>query len=913
MAITALPEATVQLMGSSQVLTTPTSLVKELVDNALDAKATNIDIIISQNTLDKIEVRDNGRGISPEDLDALGRRGHTSKLRSFEELRFLGGSSLGFRGESLASAVQLGDVSVITRTDGEAVATTARLKPSGGIDQQRHCSHPVGTTISITNFLSKLPVRKQTTLKDVAKTHAKIKELIQAYALARCHIKFSLKVAKSGKGNWSFMPRPNDGIREIFSMVFGRDAALQCLEKSVSTSEGEDTVVSGVEAGKMSNSSKRSGFVIEAFLPKPDADPTKLGNGKFLSIDGRPVSHEKGTMKKIMTMFKKYLRSTLEEKLSVFSLRLNIRCPVACYDPNVEPAKDDVIFENEHIVLELVENIFKDVYGEPKPMSPAKLQSLGKKLDDFEILLARNPSVPAATNESTNSTQQEAFTVHQVSDSIPVQKSLVQENPHLETLKSSEEATITRGRKWSFDMSRDYTEVVENHGRNKRPSAINTIQRESPNSSDPSSSLNPWIIAKINASNQDKRYQEDVSPFREDFAPRFRPAAQTRGLSRYEDFSDPENSLNRHQDAAMKSGPPISNLDDPILVHPAFEPQPIRNMRPSLYDAVEDESLLPGNTGPPSRAPVNNFTLARSMIESALLSPPASSGPKAAHQRRRGPTRPFVSPLTSATERTAIQDSLVQTRLAIPKLPPQAHNTVEKSTDPEANLELAWAMEFEARKEEATRRRRSELQASNDDHPFPLIPLTNAQTHFSSSPHKNRYKAALTALSAQPPTQTPRQAQPLFKAAFKTSLPDGDPRGYLMRRQNSLLQRSDGSTGVDGPRIKRMKSSRLPLESILAEVQNHRLVQTIAVNRKVIRSVGERLSGIDGYVKRGILDVGLEVKDNEVGELEERLRRVVRKWADSMSGREVHPEFEKVMELEFDLSNMFRRKKMNVA
>src|SRR5882757_6662139 len=109
MAITALPEGTVHLLGSAQVLTTPTSLIKELIDNSLDAKATSVDIFLSPNTLDKLEVRDNGHGIPQEDLDALGRRGHTSKLRSFDELKSIGGVSLGFRGEALASAVQLGE------------------------------------------------------------------------------------------------------------------------------------------------------------------------------------------------------------------------------------------------------------------------------------------------------------------------------------------------------------------------------------------------------------------------------------------------------------------------------------------------------------------------------------------------------------------------------------------------------------------------------------------------------------------------------------------------------------------------------------------------------------------------------------------------------------------------------------
>jgi DNA mismatch repair ATPase MutL len=91
MAITALPQATIHLLGSAQVLTTPSSLVKELIDNALDAKATSIDILIAKNTLDKLEVRDNGHGISSEDFNSLGKRGYLGlQRRSFGQCCSIG-------------------------------------------------------------------------------------------------------------------------------------------------------------------------------------------------------------------------------------------------------------------------------------------------------------------------------------------------------------------------------------------------------------------------------------------------------------------------------------------------------------------------------------------------------------------------------------------------------------------------------------------------------------------------------------------------------------------------------------------------------------------------------------------------------------------------------------------------------
>ncbi|KJR88454.1 DNA mismatch repair protein mutl [Sporothrix schenckii 1099-18] len=134
MSIKALPADACRLLGSTSVIATSISLVKELLDNAIDAGATAIDVIVSPNTVDKIEVRDNGHGISTADFDALGRRGHTSKLRQFDDLMTVGGTSLGFRGEGLASANTLGFVAITTRTAEEAIASKFRLVPNiGGI------------------------------------------------------------------------------------------------------------------------------------------------------------------------------------------------------------------------------------------------------------------------------------------------------------------------------------------------------------------------------------------------------------------------------------------------------------------------------------------------------------------------------------------------------------------------------------------------------------------------------------------------------------------------------------------------------------------------------------------------------------------------------------------------------------
>jgi DNA mismatch repair ATPase MutL len=136
MPIVPLPDSTVRAIGSSLVLNDACSVVKELVDNALDAIATSVTVEISLDALDIIQVKDNGQGIGVEDRQLVCKRGCTSKIRTFEDLDKLGGSFLGFRGEALASVAELSEaVALTTRVDGEVVGTTLKFGRDGSLQK----------------------------------------------------------------------------------------------------------------------------------------------------------------------------------------------------------------------------------------------------------------------------------------------------------------------------------------------------------------------------------------------------------------------------------------------------------------------------------------------------------------------------------------------------------------------------------------------------------------------------------------------------------------------------------------------------------------------------------------------------------------------------------------------------------
>ena len=134
MPITALPPNAVQAIGSSQALSDSASVVKELLDNAIDGGANKISIELSANTLDDIRLKDNGHGIAPDDRTMICKKYCTSKIRSYHDLENVGGRSLGFRGEALASAAELsGSLIITTRIEGEGTAVELKFDRKGQI------------------------------------------------------------------------------------------------------------------------------------------------------------------------------------------------------------------------------------------------------------------------------------------------------------------------------------------------------------------------------------------------------------------------------------------------------------------------------------------------------------------------------------------------------------------------------------------------------------------------------------------------------------------------------------------------------------------------------------------------------------------------------------------------------------
>jgi len=375
MAILPLPEDTVRKLGATLAISNPVQLVKELVENAFDAGATSVGVFVSSDTVSRIEVRDNGSGISPSDYHAIGRPGHTSKLRSLEDLADVGPKSFGFRGIAAASINAVANVMIATRTAKEPVASTLRLLRDGGVEEIGKKAAPVGTTVCVTKLFSNFPVRLPIVQRDSPKALSQIKQLLQSYAFVMPQTRLFFRTVESDQPILSYSPKAGTDVEEVVAQLLGGDVATRCCFETFSNTP-QVTVTLNTRQTAVRN--PVLGF--QGCLPAPGADPGKLRHAAFIAVDSRPISSARGIGNKLASLFRKRFScsvSGLEPSVALKDVffQVNILCSPRSYDVNIEPAKNDVIFSDEEQVLEQFEGFLVSLYPPRTELASARNQS----------------------------------------------------------------------------------------------------------------------------------------------------------------------------------------------------------------------------------------------------------------------------------------------------------------------------------------------------------------------------------------------------------------------------------------------------------------------------------------------------------------------------------------------------------
>ncbi|MCT4596286.1 MAG: DNA mismatch repair endonuclease MutL [Vallitalea sp.] len=318
-----LDQSTINKIAAGEVVERPASVVKELVENSIDASASAITVEIKEGGISFIRITDNGIGISKEDINTAFIRHSTSKIKSIEDLFTV--SSLGFRGEALASIAAVSQVEVITKTYDDI--TGIRYVIEGGKEisiEEIGC--PEGTTIIIRNIFYNTPARRKF-LKKPATEGSYISELINKLALGNMGISFkfiynnAIKLHTSG----------NNVLKDCVFNVYGKDIVKNIVPIKINNSE----------------------FTIDGYIGKPQICRANRNYENYY-INGRYIK-SKLIMKAIEDGYKTRL-TVHKYPFAVFNININ----QDLIDVNVHPTKMEVRFNNEKLIYDCISEGIND-------------------------------------------------------------------------------------------------------------------------------------------------------------------------------------------------------------------------------------------------------------------------------------------------------------------------------------------------------------------------------------------------------------------------------------------------------------------------------------------------------------------------------------------------------------------------
>lgn len=315
--INLLDSDTINKIAAGEVVERPSSVVKELVENAIDAKATAITVEIKEGGISYIRITDNGSGIEKDDVPIAFYRHSTSKIRSAKDLLII--ASLGFRGEALSSIAAVSQVEMMTKTS--RALTGIRYKIEGGVEKSMEdIGCPQGTTFIIRNLFYNTPARRKF-LKTAMTEAGYISDLMQRMALS--HPEISFKFINNGQTR--LHTTGNMRLKDIIYNVYGRDITANVLEVSAQT---ENVRISG-------------------FIGKP---LICRGNRTYENyfINGRYI--KSGIITKAIEEAYKNFIMVHKYPLTVLHLTVD----TSLIDVNVHPSKMEIRFNNGEEMYKLV-------------------------------------------------------------------------------------------------------------------------------------------------------------------------------------------------------------------------------------------------------------------------------------------------------------------------------------------------------------------------------------------------------------------------------------------------------------------------------------------------------------------------------------------------------------------------------
>lgn len=421
--IQVLDQITIDKIAAGEVIERPASIIKELVENAIDAGASAVTVEIKEGGISFIRITDNGCGIPKGEVPLAFLRHSTSKIRSVDDLSTV--ASLGFRGEALSSIAAIAQVELITKTKDEVTGTRYRIE--GGAEKSiEDTGAPDGTTFLVHQIFYNTPARRKF-LKTPMTEASHVSELMTRLALS--HPEVSIQFINNGQEK--LHTSGNGKLKDIIYHVFGRDIANNLLE----TNERID------------------GIQVQGFIGKPIIS---RGNRNYENyfINGRYVKSNI-IAKAIEDAYKDF---TMQHKYPFTALHFTM--DGTDLDVNVHPTKMELRFSNQQGVYNFIYNALKQTLSEPELIPrvelpeakevPVKAEKIVERKQEQPMTPVREERKTPVIEEEKNldyfmKKMRERVTAYhqQVTKVKPTPApSVVQENVNYEALPASQVAAV---------------------------------------------------------------------------------------------------------------------------------------------------------------------------------------------------------------------------------------------------------------------------------------------------------------------------------------------------------------------------------------------------------------------------------------------------------------------------------------
>ena len=421
--IQVLDQITIDKIAAGEVIESPASIIKELVENAIDAGASAVTVEIKEGGISFIRITDNGCGIPKEEVPLAFLRHSTSKIRSVDDLTTV--ASLGFRGEALSSIAAIAQVELITKTKDEVTGTRYRIE--GGAEKAiEDTGAPDGTTFLVHQIFYNTPARRKF-LKTPMTEASHVSELMTRLALS--HPEVSIQFINNGQEK--LHTSGNGKLKDIVYHVFGRDIANNLLE----TNERID------------------GIQVQGFIGKPIIS---RGNRNYENyfINGRYVKSNI-IAKAIEDAYKDF---TMQHKYPFTVLHFTM--DGTDLDVNVHPTKMELRFSNQQGVYNFVYNALKQTLSEPELIPrvelpetkevPVKAEKIVEQKQEQPMTPVREERKPPVIEEEKNldyfmkKMRERVTAYHQQALEVKPtpQPSVVQESVNYEALPASQPVAV---------------------------------------------------------------------------------------------------------------------------------------------------------------------------------------------------------------------------------------------------------------------------------------------------------------------------------------------------------------------------------------------------------------------------------------------------------------------------------------